>query len=219
MTPDIAPLMDWIAKFFQDNWQTSISALSGTFLGAYLAFLFQRRHTDAKEREGNLAAAKTAQFAIVVQLNASKNIKKQVLDPKRDDPERHLTLPPFTVHATYPSLNIPSLTFMLKGEGAQLLNELMVAEHQFKTLIGALEQRNVRHEAMQRCVSENGPEVGLDRATIIILKDMTDSVIGIGDDVVKELEKVFERLRVYIEKEFLGAKALSVEFKDNGPID
>lgn len=214
MLADITTLLTWIEKFIQDNWQTSISALSGTFLGAYLAFLFQRMHTEVKEREANLAAAKAAQFAIAVQLNAAKNIKKQVLDPKRDDPDCHLTLPPFTVHAKYPSLNIPSLTFMPRGEGAQLLNEIMLVEHQFNTLIGALEERNVRHEAMQRRVSEHGPEVGLDKATVIILKDMTNSIFDLGDDVVQDLQSAFERLRSYIEQAFPGTKALSIEFKE-----
>lgn len=211
---DIAPLLEWIAKFLQDNWQTSVSALSGTFLGAYLAFLFQRRYSVAKEQETNLDAARAAQFAIAVQLRGAKNIKRQVLDPMREDPERHLKLHPFTVHAKFPNLNIPSLTFMLKGEGAQLLNEIMLVGHQFDTLIGALEERNVRHEAMQRRVSEHGPDVGLDRATVIILKDMTDSIFVLGDDVVKELQSVFERLRTYIEKTFPGVKALSMELKE-----
>jgi len=138
----------------------------------------------------------------------------QVLDPKRADPDRHLTLPPFTVHAKFPSLEVPSLAFMLKGEGAQLLNELLLAAHQFDTLVGALQERNVRHEAMQRRVSEQGPAVGLDRATVLILKDMTDSIYGLGDDVVKELQSAFERLRVYIEKAFPEAEALSIELKE-----
>ncbi len=214
MAFDAAPYLAWIAKFLQDNWQTSIAALFGTFLGAYSAFLFQRRHTEAKEHEANLAAAKAAQFAIAVQLRGAKNIKKQVLDPKLEDPERHLTLPPFTVHAKFPSFNIPSLTFMLKGEGAQLLNEIMLAGHKFDTLIGVLEQRNMRHEAMQRRVSELGPQVGLDRATVIILKDMTDSIFEINEDVIKELQSVFENLRAYIEKIFPGTKALSIELKE-----
>ena len=214
MSIDTEIVVTWLSKFLQDNWQTSISALSGTFLGAYLAFLFQRRHTEAKERDTNFAAAKAAQFAIVVQLRGAKNIKKQVLDPKREDPERHLTLPPFTVHAKFPSLDVPSLTFMLRGEGAQLLNELMLASHLFETLVGALQERNLRHEAMQRRVSEHGPDVKLDRATVIILKDMTDSIYGLGDDVVKELQSAFERLRVYIEKAFPEAKALSIELKE-----
>lgn len=211
MDVDLAPLLTWSAKFVQDNWQTTVTALSGTFLGAYFAFLFERRHSEAKEREATLAAAKSAQFAIWTQLNAAMNITKQVLDPKRDDPDRHLTLTPFTVHAKYPTLNIASLTFMLKGEGAQLLGEMMLSEHMFSTLIGALEQRNVRHESMQQRISQFGPEVGLDKATIVILKDMTDSIYGLGEDAVKQLGQVFERLRSYIEKEFPGVKALSVE--------
>lgn len=149
MYSDIVLFVTWIAKFIQDNWQASISALLGTFLGAYLAFQFQRRHEAANELKVNVAAVKTAQFAIAVQLRGAKNIQQQVLDPKRDDTDRHLTLPPFTVHAKFPSLDMPSLTFMLKGEGAQLLNDIMLAQHQFDTLIGALEERNVRHEEKQ----------------------------------------------------------------------
>lgn len=212
MPSEFTSLLTWTGKFVQDNWQTTISALSGTFLGAYFAFLFERRHADAKEREATIASAKSAQFAIWAQLNAAKNIKKQVLDPKRDDVDRHLTLTPFTVHAKYPNLDVESLTFMLKGEGAQMLGEMMLSEHMFTTLIGALEQRNVRHESMQQRISQLGPEVALDRATVMILKDMTDSIYGLGDDVVKQLQTVFESFRCYIEKRFPGVKGLSVEF-------
>ena len=214
MLSNIAPVFTWISTFFQENWQTTISALSGTFLGAYLAFLFQRKYTEEKESEARLASAKAAQFTLMVQFRGAKNVKDQILEPKRNDPDRHLTLPPFTVHAKFPSLDIPSLTFMLKGEGAQLLNEIMLAGHKFDTLIGALEERSVRHETMQRRVSEHGPTVGLDMATLKILKDMTDSMFGICDDVVEELPKVFESLRVYIEKTFPEAKALSAEIKE-----
>lgn len=208
------PFIEWLGRFLQENWQTAISALSGTFLGAYLAFLFQRRHTEKKETEANLAAAKAAQFALAVRLNAAKNIQQQVLNPLREDKDRHLMLKPFFVHAEYPHVNIASLTFMLKGEGAQLLNEIMVVGHQFDTLLGALEQRNVRHEAMQRRTSECGPQVGLDHATVMILKDVTDSIYGLGDDVERELQSVFESFRVYIEKVFPETKALSIGFKE-----
>jgi hypothetical protein len=212
MPIDFAPLVTWTAKFVQDNWQTTVSALSGTFLGAYFAFLFERRHANAKEREETIASAKSAQFAIWTQLNAAKNIKKQALDPKRDDPDRHLTLTPFTVHAKYPNLDVESLTFMLKDEGAQLLGEMMLSGYMFTTLIGTLEQRNIRHELMQQRISQLGPEVALDKATVIILKDMTDSIYGLGDDAVKQLQTVFESFRCYIEKKFPGVKGLSVGF-------
>jgi hypothetical protein len=211
MLSEIESIFAWVSKFLEGNWQTSFAALSGTFFGAYFAFLFERRHKELEKRNMNMAALKTAQFTIAVQLRGAKNIKSQVLDPKCEDQDRHLTILPFTVHAKFPKLDFQSLTFMLKGEGAQLLNELMLATHQFDTLVGALNERNIRHEEMQRRISVQGPEIGLDQATVIILKDMTDSIFGLGDDVVEELQSTFNRLRVYIEKSFPGTGALSIE--------
>jgi len=213
MDVDFAPLLISSAELVKDNWQATVSALFGTFLGGYFAFLFERRHSEAKEREETIASAKSAQFAIWTQLNIAKNIRKQVLDPMRDDPDRHLTMKPFAVHAKFSTLNITSLTFILKGDGAHLLAEIMLSEQMFNTLIGALEQRNVRHESMQQRISQLGEEAGLDKATKAILKDMTDSIYGLGDDAVQHLEQAFEHLRIYIEKEFSGVRALFVVSK------
>ena len=213
MPTDPHSLLSIAIKLLQDNWQTAFSALAGTFLGAYLAFIFQRRYTDKKELEANLAAAKSAQFAIAVQLNAVRNIREQVLDPTRNDPNRHLTLTPFTVHAEYPRLNITALTFMLKDEGAQLLGELLVSEHMFLSLLGALEQRNTRHEVMQRAIATQGPHAALDQATVAILRDITDSVFGLAEDASKSLQTAFDTLAQYVEKVFPKSKALGLQFK------
>lgn len=210
MDVNFVSLLTSAAELVRDNWQPTVTAFFGTFLGAYLAFLFERRHSEAKEREETIAAAKSAQFAIWTQLNIAKNIKKQVLDPLLDDADRHLTLTPFAVHVKCPKLSIVSLTFMLKGDGAQLLGEMMLSEQMFSTLIGAIEQRNIRHESMQQRISQLGEEAGLDKATKAILKDMTDSIYGLGEDAVKHLDQVFDRLRLYIENEFPGVKALSL---------
>jgi len=93
----LPPTVTWLGKLLRDNWQTGLSALFGTFFGAYFAFLFERRHSEKRERKAIITAAKYAQFVIQAQLNGVKNIKKQFLDPKREDNERHLTLPPFSV--------------------------------------------------------------------------------------------------------------------------
>jgi hypothetical protein len=42
---------------------------------------------------------------------------------------------------------------------------------------------------------------------------MTDSVYGVCDGVLSDLQGVFENFRIYIEKEFPKVKALAVEFK------
>ncbi|MBI1810802.1 MAG: hypothetical protein HY035_07020 [Nitrospirae bacterium] len=207
----MTPLLEWMTNIIRDNAETALAALFGTFLGAFLAFYFERRHADKKEREAQISAAKHAQFVITTQLNAVKNMKKQVLDPMKDDINRHLTLKPFSVLAKFPSLDIASLVFMLDGDSAQLLNELMISEHKFRTLLGALDQRNERHEIMQKRMATLGPEATLDGATVAILKDMTDSIYGLCDDALKGLQESFEKLKTFIEKKF-NVKALSLEF-------
>ena len=93
--------------------------------------------------------------------------------------------------------------------------DMMIAEQLFITLVGALEQRNIRHESMQRNISVLGAEAALDNATVMILKDMTDSVYGLGDDAVKHLEDVFNRFRNHIRKNFPKSTFLSTEdFRD-----
>ena len=212
MSEHIILILDWLGQLISENITIALSALFGTFLGAYLAFFFERRHIDKKERDTQISAAKHAQFAIVAQHTAVKNMKEQVLDPQRDNPQRHLTLKPFSVLAQLPNLNIDSLVFMLEGEGAQLLNELMITEQKFRTLLGALDQRNQRHELMQRQIAKSGLNA-FDDATVTILKDMTDSIFGLSDDALSGLQESFEKLRIYIEKKFAGSKALSSDFK------
>jgi hypothetical protein len=204
-------LMQLAARnFIQDNWQTVISTLSGTFLGAYFAFLFERRHSSSKEYQANIASARKAQFAIWTQLNAAINIKQCVLDPKKDDPNRHLTLTPFSVFGQYSRLEISTLSFLLKKEGAKLLADMMIAEDMFFTLLGALDQRNSRHEQMQRNISLYGPEAALDEATVKILKDMTDSIFGLGNDAIEHLDKVFKQFRNHLKVGYPDEEFLSM---------
>ena len=203
-------ITNWIIGLVRQNAATMFSALFGTFFGAWFAFAFGKRHESKKEREAEISAGKRAQFAIITQLTALKNMRKQYLDPQRNDPDRALTLTPFSIHAKFPQLDIDALGFMLNDEGAQLLYELMISEHRFITLIGVLEQRNQRHEQMQHKVGSAGQ--GLGHATVQILRDMTDSLYGLSDDAIKSHEEGFEKLKIYLQKRFADSKGLAVEY-------
>ena len=207
MEKDLTQALVWITQFIEGNWQAGGAALAGTFFGAFFAFLFERRHSEKKEREANIASLKYAQLTIWAQLNGVTNIKTQVLDPTREDEHRYLTLHPSSVHAQYPSLNVPSLVFMLRGDGTQLVADMMLAEHKFRTLVGTIEQRNVRHEMMQRQMAQVGPEATLDAATVAILKDMTDAVFDMSDDAFSSLNSSYKKLGAYVEREFPGVIA------------
>lgn len=195
---------------------TGFSAFFGTFVGAFLVFLFQRRHEAKKEQNAKISAGKWAQFTIYTQLNALMNIKQQYLDPKRDDQYRELTLPPISFPPNLPQIDLPGLVFLLESNAAQILNEIMISEQRFLTIVGVLEQRNPRHEQMQHLVANSaaacvGPAV-IDDATRVILKAMTDSIYDLSDGTIKSHKEVFDKLKVYLEESFPKAIALKVEF-------
>jgi hypothetical protein len=206
----VAAFLTSLGEFLTANLATVVSTFFGTFLGAYLAFEFQRRHEARRELAANFSAGKRTQFAIITQLKTLKNVKKQYLDPKRTDPDRAFTLTPFTVHATFPRLDLDDLAFTLEGEGAQLLNDLMLTEQRFFTFLGGLEQRNVRHEEMQRQMAKTGTMDGSIRQ---ILKDMTESLYGLADDAEKSHDEGLTKLKKYLEIRFPKSKALGVEYK------
>jgi hypothetical protein len=213
MSENLTSFFTWIGNFLHDKWETGVSVLFGAFFGAYFAFLFERLHAKKKEREANISAARQAQFTIMIQMEAVINVKGQILDSKRGDPQRHLTLPPFDVHGPYPRLDITSLGFMLKGEGAQLLHEVMISEYRFNAFLGSVKQRNIRHELMQRETARMGLGA-LDQATVAILKGLTDSVYQSSDDAHEGLLKSFEKLSPYFKKEFPEVKVLDVKFSE-----
>jgi cbb3-type cytochrome oxidase subunit 3 len=201
--------LKWLIGVIDKIWPIAFA----TFIGAWVAFQLQKHHKKTQQEAAQLAEGRKAQFTIATQLNALKNIRKQYLNPLRDDPDRALKLTPFSVHAHFPQLDIVALEFMLESDGAQLLNELVVSEHMFITLIGALGQRNEHHEMMQRRIAEMGPDKALDQATVQILEDMTNSLYGLADDAIDNLTAGFQKLRTYLVSRFPKAKALDIEFK------
>ena len=98
-------ILKWAVKVIDKIWPIAFA----TFIGAWIAFQLQKHHEKKKKEAAQLAAGRKAQFTIATQLNSLKNIKKQYLDPRRDDPNRALTLTPFSVHAHFPQLDLMAL--------------------------------------------------------------------------------------------------------------
>jgi len=69
-----------------------IAAVAGVFFGAMVTF-FPERHKENKKRvdEQHGAIVRT-QLALIGQLNTISNIRKQYLNPLRDDPQREARL-------------------------------------------------------------------------------------------------------------------------------
>jgi len=203
-----------IVIFFQwliDLLSNILPVTSAAFFGAGFAFLLQIRHERKKEFVAQVTAGKSAQLVIVTHLNFMKNIKKQWLDPQKNDPNRALTLLPLSNHPKFPQLDLEALSFMLDGDGAELLHELMVSEQTFITLTGTLGMRNTIYIERQSRKAVDGMPV-LDLATKQALTDLTNSIYVLTDGTIKNHMEGFDKLKNYIERRFPGVKGLSVEF-------
>ena len=203
-------IWSWVVS----NFSAALAALFGSFSGAYIAFHIEHLHQASKERDAQLIAGKKSQFALVSQLNGLLNIREQHLNKKKDDPCRHLTLPPFLVHREFPRLPIDDLSFLLDKEGVNILNDAMLAEHRFITFVMSLEQRSSRHEQMQYQAARLDPGQDVDKATITILKDLTDSLYGQADDAIAATEQSIRNLKQILEKRFPGSHAFEFKYRE-----
>src|SRR5258705_12116133 len=125
----------WGGARVTELFDRTLTAVLGTAFGALLAFYFERTRARAKDRAANLAACKRAQVILSSYVNGLEAIRRQVLEPRKDDKDRHLTIKPYPLLIQFLSLDIASLTFMLDGDGAQVVNGLIVTEQQFRTAL------------------------------------------------------------------------------------
>ena len=109
-------ILNWLIGFIQQI----LPIFLATFFGAFFAFQLQKHHERKKQEEENFSAGKTAQFNIFTQINTLVNIKKNYLDPRREDTSRATTLTPFSIHAKDQLIDFGSLNFMLEGDAATI---------------------------------------------------------------------------------------------------
>lgn len=194
------------------DWQSMFLTGLSTFVGAAAAFLLERQYSEKRERDGRVSAAKQAQYVLWSMYNLSMNIKKQLLDPNRDLENRHLLIAPHTIFVKIPPIDSVSLSFMLEGDGANLLTKIMLAEQHFRTMVGALEERNTRHVALQKTAARYKDMI-IDESTWHSLLDLTNIIYEQNELAAESIKNVFGMLKKYIEKRYPSAKALTLEDK------
>jgi hypothetical protein len=72
------------------------------------------------------------------------NLKRRALDPKKDGPIRTFSIQPLQVASPSLPLNVEALGFLLQRDG-ELLNQLALADIQFRTLAALLDARSALH--------------------------------------------------------------------------
>ena len=152
-------------RYISANTPAVLSAFFGTFVGAFLAFFFERRDRQKLARDADLMAGTQARFALMSQEKTMTNIRREYLDPLRKDENRHRKLQRYPLLAEYPTVPFNGLGYFLKDrEGERILSETRAAEEGFFRFLRLLDQRNPRYDKMQRGIVQQAAQRAVQEA-------------------------------------------------------
>ena len=183
-----------------------VTALGGTFVGAWAAFQLNIHENKKKIEDEPVAAANRALFIMLSRLNMLTDIKRKFIDPVIDDPARLVNmnaLPPLQNPA--PRLDIQALDFLLETNYRQLLLDLEIEEQRYQEAIQALNLRSTfHHQTVQPLLAQAGIStdascplahiyMALGPFVAASLTNATDSVIFHVESTCKSLEATLKK--------------------------
>jgi len=140
---------------FVPAFATLAAALIGSFFGPWFAFRLQKQEKVQKMKVDNITAGNLALFTISRQFQTLGNLRKQFIDPVREHPLRFIAMRPVVpfLNSEDFKFDIGSLSFFLEPHRQRLLqqtlrqtlNELVIEDERFKTVVNALNWRSKLH--------------------------------------------------------------------------
>jgi hypothetical protein len=190
-----------------------------TLLGAWVAFRLEQRHSERRDQDQQLAAAKETLFALVGQYSIIRNLKDQHFDGYRDDPLRFLKALPIPVYEPYPAIETTKILFILESDDPDLLNHLYLAERRFRSAMGLLSERNRLHGQLQQLLAGAQPsgEISIDEvqkrvgpALFAQLKTVTDGLYSTLESTIVQNRSTADRLEALMPRLFPGRRPMRV---------
>jgi hypothetical protein len=200
--------------------------VAATFVGAYLAFWFERNARRTEQTEQRVAAANKALFTLSNYWNILKQYEQRVLIPGREGGADWFTIgvdPVVSQGVT--AFDIDSLVFMLRSD-AQLFSQLILEQERFQKLLQYIEKRNdyVLHRArplIEAAGIGEGQLIDIRRVEIVLgpqlvqmLKDITDAITAYTREDLSSFQKTFTALRLAFKKTFPKHQFISYSFSE-----
>lgn len=201
-----------------------IATIASVFAGATAAFFWERR-TKEKEREKELVAAgNRAIFVISRQFAVLNELKTQIIDPVRNNPDVWVTMPAVLPRAHENlSFDIGSLEFLLDSDSPGILTDLLVEEGRFFEAIKTMNERSHKHynELQPKLAAleiqhyrADQVEEALDVAMVAAMKTLTKAIIEHVDEGMDGLKKVHKKLRTSLKAMFPRKKIIDIKFSE-----
>lgn len=206
-----ARLLQEVANFTAANLASFTAAGFGAFLGSGSAFLLESRRRKSERRDKEHDAALSAQYALQAQWNTLEGVRRQCLEPLRNDPHRHLNIAVFTMPGPRLSIPFDRLIFIAKRDDPNLLQEMRIAEESYVSAMEVLSQRNAKVEAFyydsdvdrKTFNEETGRSTSNAPAhKVFLIKQLTDGLYHHVDRAIPLLAAAFASTRVCIKRNF-----------------
>lgn len=199
----------------------ALATLVAAFAGAWAAFALQRRHEARKAKAAQVEECNRALLILTQQANFVLVYWKQVLEPFREHPARHLLMPP-TGQLDYSHLvaNAASLAFLLQTEASDIPQMIALANDRFHRLVAAINDRARAHHEFQAAIEasrvdmEAGAPVAVIEGAIgqrltMLLRTGTDGVFMLADDTRESLAALGRDIAPVLRTVFSGEKIVS----------
>jgi len=201
-----------------------VGAVVGPFVGAYAAFRLQAREKLSERQKERKAALNAGLFTLLMQLNAVRNIKKDI-EPYRTEIARAFLLPAFK-HPDYSGLkqDTQSLSFLAELDYVDLLQEVHLEQIKFEQTLVSIERRNAFYETNIAPYPSTGRAALEISHNILTIKgpEVCDEAIRAAKEIYlhleesdKSLEKAFANLRKTAKELFRDEKFVSI--RENAP--
>ncbi|MCU4118872.1 hypothetical protein [Variovorax sp. N23] len=206
---------------------TGVVTLGTSFIGAYLAFLFNKlQHAKAVE-ERQVEACNAAMIVLARQYMLLRNFYDQHLLANRSSPGRHLQNGALLeLKPSHSQVDIPSLTFLLDSEAQNLVLEFSVLDAKFHGCIDHINMRSLVHReqfqpALAAAVGESGAtrlpgeliEKAIGDMLTMTLRRSTDIVYELVDDAMCALEAAGPSLQAKLKLVFPSHTIITFEPK------
>ena len=187
---------------------SGLTTLVAAFAGSWFAYILSNRDRARNEKDARVAAANRALFTLLRQFNTLYVLKAQIIDPKRSDALRLVSMRalsplPHDVH-----VDLDSLNFVLETEHRQILGELMVADDRFHATIQAINERSILHrEVVQPIIKAAGVREG-DEATPADVESL------LGHAVYSELQRATDQAISLVDLTLASTQAIAGQLRD-----
>jgi hypothetical protein len=210
--PEPSPLLTYLVPF--------AAAAFGAFFGALSAFwlgIMKQKRDESNRRHNALLAT---QYAFSSKWNILEGIRRNLLEPYRNDPDRHLKLWVFACSTASLTIPFKNLTFIIDSDETNLLQEIHLAEQGHILALDALEKRNTELEKF----NSKDPPDRFDMATgmafrslppqpvdIYLLKNTTDNLYQTVDGALPKFLELIQKIGMFVKRNFKGKKAVKFQ--------